>query len=88
MSLKTIVAEHNRMDSMFFGGKDQWSEKPTAEQAQVMFARIDSNLSPEVIYMDGERRGAAAKKFEATQRAALKDLESLGFKPVEKMYNV
>ena len=88
MSLKVIVAEHNNMDNMFFGGKDQWSEKPTPEMAQVMFKRIDSNLSPEVVYMDGERKGAAAKKFADKQRAAAKDLEALGFKPEGEMYNL
>lgn len=87
MSLKKIVDAHNKMDSMFYGGKDQWSEKPDAKMAQSMFGRIDSNLSPEVIYMDGERRGAAAQKFEKEQRAALAELKALGFTPVEQMYN-
>jgi Holliday junction resolvasome RuvABC DNA-binding subunit len=87
MSLKTLVEQHNRMDRLF-GGKDQWSTTPDAKMAQAMFRRLDSNLSPEVVYQDGERRGAAAQKFSKAQHEAIKDLKALGFAPVEQMYNV
>jgi hypothetical protein len=87
MSLKALVDQHNRMDALF-GGKDQWSVTPDAKMAQEMFKRLDSNLSPEVIYQDGERCGAAALKFKAQQLAAIRALEALGFTPVEAMYNL
>lgn len=87
MSLKALVEQHNKMDALF-GGKDQWSVTPTAVMAEYMFQRLDSNLSPEVVYMDGERRGAAAQKFAAAQRKAIAELKALGFSPAGEMYNV
>jgi len=88
MSLKALIDNHNKMDAMFFGGKDQWPNPPTAQIAQTMFQRLDSNLSPEVVYQDGERRGAAAQKFAAQQHKAIAELKALGFTPIERMYNL
>lgn len=87
MSLKKLVDAHNRTDMAFFGGKDQWSVTPDAKMAQDMFSRLDSNLSPEVIYQDGERRGAKAQAFKAEQLKALEELKALGFSPTREMYN-
>lgn len=88
MSLKALVTQHNNMDAMFFGGKNQWSVHPTPEMAQDMFSRLDSNLSPEVVYQDGERRGAKAEKFKKEQLAAIAELKAKGFQPAREMFNV
>lgn len=87
MSLKQLVEQNNRMNAVF-GGGENWTIPPTAKMAQQMFQRLDSNLSPEVIYQDGERRGAAAQRFKSQQEAAIRDLKALGFTPIERMYNL
>jgi hypothetical protein len=87
MSLRALVEQHNRMDALF-GGGDTWSMTPDAKMAQEMFQRLDSNLSPEVVYQDGERRGAAAQRYAAQQHAAIKELKALGFTPIGQMYSV
>ena len=88
MSLKQLVEQHNRMNAVFGGGGDDWTIPPTPKMAQAMFQRIDSNLSPEVIYMDGERRGYAAQRFKSQQEAALKELKAFGFTPIGQTYNL
>jgi hypothetical protein len=88
MSLQALVAQHNNMDSMFFGGKDQWNVNPTPEMAQAMFSRLDSNLSPEALYADGERPRAQAQKLAKQYRAAIAELKAKGFQPAGEMYNV
>lgn len=86
MSLKALVEHNNSLNKLMGSGED-WTIPPTQAMAQQMFKRLDSNLSPEVIFQDGERRGAAAKKFQQQQLTAIKELKEMGFEPEGQMYN-
>jgi len=60
----------------------------TQEQAAEMFQRLDSNMSPEVLYADGERPRAKAMALAKLYRKAWADLLARGFKPVDEFYNM
>jgi len=87
MSLLKFVTDHNTMDQIF-GGKDQWTVTPTPEMAQQMFSRLDSNMSPEALFADGERPRAQANRLAKEYRAAWADLLALGHKPQGQFYNM
>ena len=88
MSLKAVIDQHNKMDTMFFGGKDQWDfYNITPAMAEAIYSRLDSNMSPEALYADGERPRAQAQKLAKSYRAAVAELQAKGFKPAGEMYN-
>lgn len=87
MSLQQFVQDENRMAALF--------NKPvidinniTQEQAEQMFQRLDSNMSPECLYADGERSKAAAARLAKIYRKAFEELMAKGFTPKATLYNL
>lgn len=85
MSLKQFIAEQNRVAG-FFNEPQIDINKITDEQAQKMFSRLDSNMSPEHLHMDGERSAAQARKFAKIYTDAFNELKAKGFTPRCKLY--
>lgn len=61
--------------------------KLTDADAQKIWNRLDSNLSPENLTCDGELRGAAVTRRYKLYTAAQAELKSLGLKFNERSYN-
>lgn len=86
MSLAALVESHNRM-AVFFK-QPLWSETEIDnEMAQTMFKHLDSNLSPENLFADGERPRAAAMKLKKQYEKAIAELKAKGFTPEFTTYN-
>lgn len=86
MSLRDVVDEHNMFAKLF-------REEPislrhlTQTEATKLFHRIDSDLSPEHLHMDGEATPAQAQKSYRRLTQAVAELKALGFVPPEDIYN-
>lgn len=85
MSLAKFIEQQNRM-AKFFKTPEININTITDEQAQAMFKRLDSYMSPEVLHCDGERSAAEARKFAALYTQAFKDLKAKGFTPKVTLY--
>lgn len=86
MSLELLVKEHNIMAPFF--KEPLWSTTDIDNQmAQSMFQRLDSNLSPEVLFADGERPRAKAMALKKKYEKAIAELLKKGFRPATAPYN-
>lgn len=85
-NLKKVIKEENSF-AKFFDQPLIDENNITDEVAQKLFARLDSNLSPECLYQDGERSPAAAKKYEIMYVGAIKELQAMGFKYNQEFYS-
>jgi hypothetical protein len=86
MSLKLLVEKQNMMAKFF---KDTPWDINNIDQAtaDAMFSRLDSDMSPEALFMDGERPRAQAAKLAKQYRAAYKELTDRGYAPTIVLYN-
>jgi hypothetical protein len=87
MSLKQFVEQENRF-RVFFKEPALDPETLTHDEATLLYRKIDSQLSPESLFQDGERRGAAAAKVKRMLLAAFQDLKAKGFTPPAPLYNI
>lgn len=87
MSLQAFIDQENRM-ATFMGLPQIDPNNIDDAKAQEMFQRLDSNLSPEALYQDGERPRAQAAKLAKLYKAAITELKAKGFTPKREMYNV
>jgi hypothetical protein len=88
-SLQNVIDTENSIARMFNPKAAQLETlQLSGAQAQVLFERLDCNLSPEVLHADGERSRAAAAKLAKTYKQAWDELKSLGFVPQGKFYNI
>jgi hypothetical protein len=87
MSLKIFLDQENRMASFFKEAPVDINAIDDA-RAQKLFQRLDSNLSPECLFQDGERPRAAAASLKKIYLAAIADLKAKGFSPKEPMYSI
>lgn len=86
MSLQFLVEEHNIMAAFF--KSPLWSTTDIDQAtADAMFQRLDSNLSPEVLFADGERPRAKAMALKKKYEKAIAELRAKGFRPTKPMYN-
>ena len=89
MSLKLLIEKQNMMAKIF---KDPLStywniDNITQETADAMFSRLDSDMSPEALFADGERPRSQAAKLAKQYKAAFKELTDRGFRPTSTLYN-
>lgn len=81
MSLALLVEEHNMM-GRFFKEQSPWSTTDIDQKmADEMFKRLDSNLSPEVLFADGERPRSQAMALAKRYNKAITELKAKGFRP-------
>lgn len=81
MSLALLVEEHNMM-ARFFKEQTTWSATDIDQaMADAMFKRLDSNLSPEVLFADGERPRSKAMALKKRYEKAIAELKAKGFRP-------
>lgn len=86
MSLELLVKEHNIMAPFF--KEPLWSTTDIdADMATAMFQRLDSNLSPEFLFADGERPRAKAMALKKKYEKAIAELLKKGFRPTGNVYN-
>jgi len=78
-NLKKVIDHENKL-AEYFKGPQINIKALTDEDAQRLFGRLDSNLSPESLYQDGERSAAQAVKYQTLYIAAIKELQDMGFK--------
>ncbi len=55
--------------------------------AQELFRKLNSNLSPEALFADGERPRAKAMALRKMYMQAIADIKAKGFVPEEELYN-
>ena len=78
-ALKEFIAQENRMNLLF----DQplvVLDSLTQATADTLFARLDSNLSPEALTSDGEAKKSVVARRYKLYTGAIKDLQTAGFK--------
>jgi hypothetical protein len=85
-NLSKFVENENRM-AEYFGGKVIDINAITDEDAQKLWNRLDSNLSPENLTCDGELRGAKLRARYNYFKGAMKELKTLGLKFNARSYN-
>jgi len=86
MSLERFIAEEN----MFADVYDELQIDINAidqKVADTMFQRLDSNLSPEFLFADGERPRAKAMALKKKYDKAIAELVKKGFRPTVEVYN-
>lgn len=86
MSLELFVAEQNMFANLF---NEPQIDLNNLDQktADTLFSRLDSNLSPEFLTADGERKPAAVKKLKTKYEKAINELVKKGFRPTVVMYS-
>lgn len=87
MSLKQFIERENQYRIVFKQEPYNINELDT-ETADILFRKIDNNLSPESLYADGERPRAQAQKLARMLVQASKDLQALGFNKPTGTYNL
>jgi hypothetical protein len=87
MSLQQFIDDENRLASFFKKPQIDIAKIDDA-QAQEMFSRLDSNMSPECLFADGERPRAAAARLAKVYRKAFEELKAKGFTPTVTLYNL
>lgn len=87
MSLKAFIDRENKMLA-FMGLPQIEIDKIDDVAAQKLFQSLDSAMSPEALFMDGERTRAQAAKFEKMYKAAWAELKAKGFLPKGAVYNM
>jgi len=85
-NLSKFVENENRM-AVFFNDKVVNVKAITDEDAQKLWDRLDSNLSPENLSCDGEIRGAKLRARYNYFKGAMKELKTLGLKFNARSYN-
>jgi len=87
MSLKKFIEQENRFRT--FVNQQLINEAAIDNTvAQELFRKLNSNLSPEVLFADGERPRAKAMALRKVYMQAIADLKAKGFVPEEELYNV
>ena len=86
MSLAQFVEQENRSRKFFNKPAYDVAHLSPAE-AQEIFWKLDSNLSPENLACDGERPRAEQIRLGKLYRQAFSDLRALGFAPQGYCYN-
>jgi hypothetical protein len=87
MSLVKFIEQENRTRK-FFNQTPYDINNISAADAQAMFQRLDSNLSPEILACDGERPRSEQIRLGKIYRQAFDDLRRAGFTPQGYVYNV
>jgi len=83
MSLKTFLNQENPIAKMF-GDEVIDINDITTKQAKSLFYKLDGNMSPENLHMDGEISASQARARAKVFMGAVADLEKLGFaKPAD-----
>jgi hypothetical protein len=78
-ALNEFIAQENKFAAIF-GNKLVDANNITEDDAQALFARLDSNLSPEALTSDGEAKKSVVARRYKLYTGAIKDLQSAGFK--------
>jgi hypothetical protein len=86
MFLKQYVAAMNRI-SKAFKLPEIDLDNMLPGQADEIFAKLDSDMSPEVLHQDGERPAGAAHALAASYTQVFEELKSLGYIPPKDMYH-
>ena len=77
-TLAKFVAEQNKLNAFWDPAAVGVDVKTlTAEQAQALYDRLQTEMSPEVLHMDGERRGAKLAARKTLIYGSYKDLMAL-----------
>jgi len=86
-TLQSFLDQENRVAKLF-GGKEYPMNVRALTQAQAdeLFQKLDANMSPENLHMDGEITAAQARKRARLFTGAYEDLKKLGFVPTGRMY--
>lgn len=84
MSLEKFVKRENFFNN-FYRRPLIDIKKLTQEEAAVLFRKLDSNMSPENLYVNGALDAMAVERV-CTQ--AFADLKALGFSPPENLCNL
>lgn len=86
MSLQKFVDEQNLMAPLF---NEPLIDLNALDQkiADAIFSRLDSNLSPEFLFADGERSRSKAMALKRKYEKAIKELVKKGFRPTVTMYS-
>ena len=89
MSLKLLIEKQNLMAKLFKEDPSKFWNIDSINQAtaDAMFSRLDSDMSPEALFADGERPRAQAAKLAKQYKAAFKELTDKGFRPSVAIYN-
>jgi hypothetical protein len=87
MSLKQFIEQENKMRA-FFKETPLDADKLTQEDATKLFQRLDSNMSPEHLHADGERKPADARRLAKMYTQAFADLRAKGFAVPTQLYNM
>jgi len=87
MSLKQFIESENRMRA-FFKEPPLDAETLTHDEATKLYKRLDSNMSPEALFADGERPRAVAARLAKMYKQAFADLKAKGFTPPTELYNI
>ncbi len=56
-------------------------------QVEQIFYKLDSDMSPESLYMDGERPANAAHALAASYTQVFEELKTLGYTPPKDIYH-
>lgn len=87
MSLKQFVSHENRVRA-FMGQPQLDVNTLSSDEARLLYLKLDSNMSPEILHQDGERSPAEARRYAALYRAAFAELRALGHTPPSCLYNL
>jgi len=89
MSLKRLIEKQNMMARLFKEDSSKFWNIDSIDQvtADAMFRRLDSDMSPEALFADGERPRAQAAKLAKQYNSAFKELTAKGFRPTVELYN-
>ena len=87
-NLRTVINTENSLQALFGQGEPIDIDNLDQKDADLLFQRLDSNLSPEVLTCDGERPVSQQRTLYKQYTHAIAELKALGFQPSAAMYNV
>lgn len=83
--LKTFIENHNRFAKLF-GDRTFDLTTLTQDDANKLFYKIDSEMSPENLHCDGEITAAQARQKARVFMGAAAQLDALGFQRPADLY--
>ncbi len=86
MFLKEYVAGMNRLARLFKQPEID-IEHLLPGQAEQIFYKLDSDMSPEALHMDGERPVHLAEALAASYTQVFEELKSMGYTPPTDTYH-
>lgn len=87
MSLAKFIDRENRFRRVF-GMPEYNVNNITDDDAQEIFGKLDSNMSPENLACDGERPRSEQAALAKVYKKAFNELRGMGFSPKDTVYNI